>query len=49
MVLNKAYKTLPETEKRNLELLEAEIGESVFGEANFRIEVCNENFSAIEP
>lgn len=47
MVLNDAYKALPEEQTHNLALLEADIKKEVFNSLNFRIEVCNANFVPI--
>lgn len=47
MVLNPDFKSLPESQKLNLELLEKDIRETVFDSAEFRIEVCNANFVPI--
>lgn len=47
MVLNDSFKTLPESQEKNLELLERELKENVFQGLNFRIQVCNGNFVPI--
>ena len=47
MVLNDEYKSLPEEQNHNLELLEKDIQAFVFDTLNFRIEVCNANFNPI--
>lgn len=48
MVLDDDFKVLPETQKNNLALLEADIKEQVFDGLNFRIQVCNANFVPIK-
>tara|TARA_R110002050_G_scaffold49298_1_gene114638 strand:+ start:250 stop:594 length:345 start_codon:yes stop_codon:yes gene_type:complete len=48
MVLNDEYKSLPSAQKKNLELLTADLQHKVFRDLPFKIQICDMNFNPIE-
>ncbi|MEO9533160.1 MAG: hypothetical protein ABJG68_09500 [Crocinitomicaceae bacterium] len=48
MVQNDAHQEFTEDELKNVQLLEEDLQEKIFGNANFKIILCNGNFIPIE-